>query len=206
MKDSGVEWLGEIPAHWELKKLHHIGQLRSGETMTAIMMSPDYEFPVYGGNGLRGYYHNYTHDGDYVLIGRQGALCGNINYALGKFWASEHAIVVSPSVTISRYWLGEVLRHMNLNQHSTSAAQPGISAEYIGRLKLPFPPHEEQIEIADFLDHQLGKLDLHCRKVQQAIDRLKEYRTALITNAVTGAIDVRNVAIPDDSIQKHETV
>lgn len=55
-KDSGIEWLGEIPAHWELKKLHHIARLRSGETMTAVMMSEQYEFPVYGGNGLRGYY------------------------------------------------------------------------------------------------------------------------------------------------------
>lgn len=133
-----------------------------------------------------------------MLIGRQGALCGNINYAKGKFWASEHAVVATPTLTIDTLWFGELLRTMNLNQYSTSAAQPGISAEYIGRLKMPLPSLEEQKSIARFLDYKTAQIDTQVEKVKQAIDKLKEYRTALITNAVTGKIDVRNVPIPKD--------
>ncbi len=93
LKDSGVEWLGEIPENWEVKQLRNVAQMKSGEGITSENIKENGEYPVYGGNGLRGYFDNYTHMGDYVLIGRQGALCGNINYATGYFWASEHAIV-----------------------------------------------------------------------------------------------------------------
>ncbi|MFZ4526197.1 MAG: restriction endonuclease subunit S [Chlorobium sp.] len=134
MKDSSIAWLGAIPAHWNIASVHHITSLKSGESIIATMMDENEEFPVYGGNGFRGYFSNYTHDGNYILIGRQGALCGNINYASGKFWASEHAIVLTHIKKIISPWLGELLKTMNLNQYSVSAAQPGLSAEVIGRL------------------------------------------------------------------------
>ena len=184
-KDSGIEWLGKVPAHWQLKKLQHIARLRSGETMTAQMMNENDEFPVYGGNGLRGYFNFYTHDGNYVLIGRQGALCGNINYGSGKFWASEHAVVVSPTIELETFWLGELLRTMNLNQYSTSAAQPGISVEQIARLKIPFPPVEEQRSIARFLDYKTAQIDALIAKKETLLKKLAEKRTALISQAVT---------------------
>ncbi|HBA7878488.1 TPA: restriction endonuclease subunit S, partial [Escherichia coli] len=88
MKDSGVEWLGEVPKHWHICKLKWFANLKSGDFITSNSIEPEGNYPVYGGNGLRGYYSYFTHNGEYVLIGRQGALCGNINYAIGKFWAS----------------------------------------------------------------------------------------------------------------------
>jgi len=94
MKDSGVEWIGEVPAHWEIKRIKDLSTLQSGNTIVSEQIEEAGLYPVYGGNGLRGYFSKYTNDGDYILIGRQGALCGNINYAYGKFWASEHAVVV----------------------------------------------------------------------------------------------------------------
>ena len=74
MKDSGVEWLGEIPAHWEVRRLKTMCQIKSGEGITAESIEAEGEYPVYGGNGLRGYTSSYTHDGEFALIGRQGAL------------------------------------------------------------------------------------------------------------------------------------
>ncbi|MFY4658094.1 restriction endonuclease subunit S [Escherichia coli] len=74
-------------------------------------------------------------------MGRQGALCGNINYAIGKFWASEHAVVVTPNERAVTIWLGELLRIMNLNQYSVSAAQPGLAVERITDLYIPIPPY-----------------------------------------------------------------
>jgi len=69
-----------LPPHWECKKLKYLASLKSGETITSDSISDNGDYPVYGGNGLRGFTSNFTHSGDYVLIGRQGALCGNINY------------------------------------------------------------------------------------------------------------------------------
>ena len=83
LKSSGVEWLGDVPAHWEVRRLKTLCSMRSGDGITAMSIEPKGEYPVYGGNGLRGYTSDYTHDGNYVLIGRQGALCGNIHIARG---------------------------------------------------------------------------------------------------------------------------
>ena len=191
MKDSGVEWLGEVPTHWNLVKLKHIAQLKSGESINSDDMHSEGYFPVYGGNGLRGYTNAYTHDGRFILIGRQGALCGNINYAEGKFWASEHAVVVTPVRPLITIWLGELLRAINLNQFSISAAQPGISVERINQLIIPFPPISEQKDIARLLDSETARIALIKEEIVSMIDKLKEYRTALISAAVTGKMDVR---------------
>jgi type I restriction enzyme S subunit len=195
MRDSGIPWLGDVPEHWEVMKLHHIVRMKSGSNITSTDIEETGVFPVYGGNGVRGYFENYTHKGSFVLIGRQGALCGNINYAHGKFWASEHAVVAMPDRELNVVWLGETLRAMNLNQYSESAAQPGLSVEAIGRLKMPFPSVYEHGEIANFIRIKTTKIDNLMNVAVQTILRLTEYRTALITAATTGKIDVRNVKI-----------
>ena len=93
LKDSGVEWIGEIPEHWNICKIQNLASLKSGQNLTTEQIKDEGLYPVYGGNGLRGYYDKYLVDGTYVLIGRQGALWGNINYGHGKFWPTEHAVV-----------------------------------------------------------------------------------------------------------------
>jgi len=195
MKNSGVAWLGEIPAHWKTIALHYVGRLKSGESITALQFNEEGEYPVFGGNGYRGNYDRYTHDGNYVLIGRQGALCGNINIAKGRFFASEHAIVVNPEWEFDTNWMAYQLLSMNLNQYSESAAQPGLSAEVIGRLKVAFPAIDEQQRIARLLDEKAGQIQAQQQRIEDVISRLQDYRSALITNAVTGSIDVRNLPI-----------
>ena len=191
MKDSGVEWLGGIPARWEVIRLKSIAEMRSGDAITALDIEPDGDYPVYGGNGVRGYVEYCTHDGDHVLIGRQGAHCGNVHLASGRFWASEHALVVSLGASTSTRWLAGTLASMDLNQHSVSAAQPGLAVERLTSLPIPLPPLSEQRAIADHLDREKVKLDALVAKARECIDRLGEYRTALVSAAVTGQIDVR---------------
>lgn len=190
MKDSGIEWLGKIPMHWEVKRLKDISSMQSGESITSEDFVDDGEYPVYGGNGLRGYFGSYTHEGNYVLIGRQGALCGNINYASGKFWASEHAVVISPKKKLDFFWLGELLRNMNLNQYSLASAQPGLSVEKILFLKVPFPPFEEQIKIANYLQQRTTAIDQLIKNIEAQIEKLQELRKIKIYEAVTGKIKV----------------
>lgn len=96
MKDSGIEWLGEIPEHWEVKKIKYISNLKSGSNLTSNDIEDYGKYPVFGGNGLRGFFNQFNQKGEFVLIGRQGGLCGNINYAKGEFWATDHAVVAKP--------------------------------------------------------------------------------------------------------------
>lgn len=192
MKSTKVEWLGDIPEHWNVIPLKYFVSMKSGEQITSEQITEVGDFPVYGGNGLRGYFEKYTHDGEYCLIGRQGALCGNINYANGKFWASEHAVVVSPLNPTSTLYLGELLRSMNLGQYSTSAAQPGLSVEAIGNLRIPVASLEEQTSIAEYLKKEFTKWDTLTEAAFNSISLLQERRSALISAAVTGQIDVRN--------------
>lgn len=184
-KESGVQWLGEVPGHWEVKRLSYLALLKSGDSITSEQIAEGGEYPVFGGNGLRGYYPEYTHEGTFILIGRQGALCGNINYASGRFWASEHAVVVNPLSLFAVKWLGELLYAMNLNQYSVSAAQPGLSVSQISSLKIPVPPSTEQTAIADFLDRETGRIDTLVGKKRRLVALLKEKRTALISHTVT---------------------
>ena len=173
------------PAHWTNQKLKYVASPRSGEGITSDEISDTGEYPVYGGNGVRGYTSNYTHDGTYPLIGRQGALCGNINYASGKFWASEHAVVVKVHDSHVVSWLGEVLRSMNLNQYSQSAAQPGISVEVIENLSIPVPPEPEQEAIANYLDRETASIDGLIAEKERMLALLEEKRALITTPSKT---------------------
>ena len=189
LKDSGVEWIGKIPEHWEVKRLKYITFLKSGETISYGDFTED-GYPVYGGNGFRGYTTTYTNEGEHILIGRQGALCGNINYAKGKFFASEHAIVVYPLNNESILWLGEAMDAANLNRFSQSAAQPGIAVNIIKNEQFPYPPLKEQYTISKYLEKQFSKITKAVNYQQTQIDKLKEYKSVLIDSAVTGKIKV----------------
>lgn len=191
-RDSGIEWIGKIPFYWDTYKLKYLVNLQSGTNLTAEQIQEDGLYPVYGGNGLRGYYNEFSNDGLFILIGRQGALCGNINYANGKFWATEHAVVCYPKKDFVTKWLGELLRTMNLNQYSESAAQPGLSVERIKQLVIPVPPISEQQEIADYLDNMTSKIDATIQELKTQIEDLRQYKKSVISEAVTGKVDLRD--------------
>lgn len=188
-KSSGVEWLGDVPEHWNVVALKRIANLKSGDSINGESIGETGDYPVFGGNGLRGFSSSYTHDGHFVVIGRQGALCGNINYGSGKFWASEHAVVASPLTQVETVWLGEMLRAMNLNQHSVSAAQPGLSMEFVGNLLTILPPITDQTKIASFLASETSKIDALVGEQRRLIGLLKEKRRAVISHAVTRGLD-----------------
>ena len=188
-KDSGIPWLGKVPEHWDKIAVHYLVNLKSGNSITALDLVENGEYPVFGGGGFRGYINTFTHCGKFNLIGRQGALCGNVTLVNGKFFATEHAIVVTPIKNVDTKWFYYLLITMNLNQYSTSAAQPGISAEVIGRLRVPLPSYEEQTAIAQYLDTKLGEIDALIGKQQTLLEKLAEQRTAVITHAVTKGLN-----------------
>lgn len=184
-----VRTVEAIPAHWRWTKIKYVASLKSGESITSDSINEVGEYPVFGGNGVRGFTSAYTHSGKYVLIGRQGALCGNINYALGDFWASEHAVVVNIKGDHDVNWLGELLHSMNLNQYSQSAAQPGIGVEVIANLAIPVPPLNEQRMIADYLKRETTRIDALVAEKEHMLALLDEKRAALISRAVTRGLN-----------------
>lgn len=189
MKDSGVDWIGEIPEGWEVRKLKHFAKLQSGDTINSDRFT-EYGYPVYGGNGFRGYTDRYTNDGEYVLIGRQGALCGNVNYAKGQFFASEHAVVVYPHKEENLIWLGEVIRASNLNQYSQSAAQPGLAVGLIQNIYYPYPTTEEKEKIALFIEKNIQNIDRAISNCNTQISLLQERKLIIINEVVTGKVKV----------------
>ena len=159
MKTTNISWIPSIPDNWNVVRLKDIAKLQSGESITSDNIDAIGEYPVFGGNGLRGYTDAYTNEGDYVLIGRQGALCGNINYAKGKFFASEHAVVVyTYDKNENTTWLGETLRAANFNRLSASAAQPGLAVGVLNFQKIPFPPKDVRKKIGIYLDEKLSAI------------------------------------------------
>lgn len=199
-KDSGVEWIGEIPEHWKITKIQYLAQLKSGYSLTTEEITDNGLYPVYGGNGIRGYYDKYFLEGDYVLIGRQGALCGNINYSTNKSWATEHAVVCYPKIKYVTRWFGELLRVMNLNQYSLAAAQPGLAVERIKLLPIPIIPLPEQQSIAAYLDQKCGEIDELITLQEEMITKLQSYKQSVITEAVTKGLD-KNVPLKDSGIK-----
>ena len=190
LKPSGIDWIGDIPKEWKVCRIKDMVDTRSGSNLTTTEISDTGLYPVYGGNGIRGYYQEYSNDGEYVLIGRQGALCGNVNYAEGKFWATEHAVVCYPKRVFARTWFGELLRAMNLGQYSLSSAQPGLAVERIRNLQMPLPPLPEQQQIASFLDEKCAEIDSLIAIKQQKIEELKDYKKSIIYEYVTGKKEV----------------
>ena len=162
----------EIPGNWCWTTLGDVFTLQAGKNITAKEISDKqdtiYPFPCYGGNGLRGYVSSYNRTGRYPLIGRQGALCGNINVADGLFYATEHAVVVESYCNIDVDWAVYALIYLNLNQYATSTAQPGLSVATINEVLLPVPPIDEQKRIANEIEKwfdlikeiEAGKIEL----------------------------------------------
>ena len=148
----------EIPENWCWCKIGTIFTLQAGKNIQAaeIHENPFTDsHPCYGGNGIRGYVASSNRTGDYPIIGRQGALCGNINRATGEFYATEHAVCVETYSQISVDWACLFLTALNLNQYATATAQPGLAVANINEVYIPLPPLVEQHRIVQRIEELL---------------------------------------------------
>ncbi|MGE4294885.1 MAG: restriction endonuclease subunit S [Campylobacterales bacterium] len=165
---------------WEEKTLGDTCEMQAGKFISAAAIFENYGeglYPCFGGNGLRGYTKTFNQSGKYSLIGRQGALCGNINFVDGDFYATEHAVVATPKTGISTDWLFCNLNILNLNKFATGQAQPGLSIEVLERVACAVPQGEdEQQKIADCL----SSIDDLIAAQSQKLETLKTHKKGLI--------------------------
>lgn len=201
-KDSGVKWIGEIPEHWNVPRLKSLCiSMKSGDNLTALDIKENGAYKVYGGNGIRGYYHLCNVSKECILIGRQGALCGNVHYVNEPIWATDHAVVTFSAKNTDIKYLFHLTTAMNLNQYaSQTAAQPGLAVGAIGRIYTCLPPLDEQQAIVAYLDEKVGKIDRYINEKEKEIVVLDELKQATIANAVTRGLDP-NAPLKDSGIK-----
>ena len=153
---------------WEQRKLGDLCvEFRSGEFISASDITETGEYPVFGGNGLRGFTDRFNHDGEYTLIGRQGALCGNVNFAVGKSYFTEHAIAVRADKKNQTRFLYYLFSTMDLGQYSGQSAQPGLAVGNLVELKSTLPDKQEQEKISGILTALDTLITLHQRKLEK---------------------------------------
>jgi type I restriction enzyme, S subunit len=192
LRDSGIDWLGMVPKHWEVAQLGKKIQLHRGVDITKDEQVEG-PFPVVSSGGIDSYHDHYFCVGPGVLVGRKGT-AGKLHYVEGNYWPHDTTLYV-------RYFYGNFPRFvfykllsMNLIQFDTGSANPTINRNIVHPTKLGWPPQDEQVIIARYLDRMNARLASIKAKITTAIALLLEYRAALITNAVTGKIDVRTHA------------
>ena len=201
MRDSGIPWIGEVPEGWEFSKIKYHCTMKSGDNITALDISDNGEYPVYGGNGLRGFYKIYNKNGNHILIGRQGALAGNVHLVNGKFWATDHAVIVTLKNDVFINYFFRMLESMNLNQYAfDTAAQPGLSVSRIMNLNIVLPNLKEQHRIADFLGSKCSEIDTLIEHLRARMESAKEYKKAVITEAVTKGLD-KDAKMKDSGVE-----
>ena len=164
-------------------RLGDVCELKAGDFTPASEIHAEKEpgyYPCFGGNGLRGYIDRYTHEGEFSLIGRQGALCGNVQFAQGKFYATEHAVVTKPKIEIYSHWLYYMLRSLNLNKLSVGAAQPGITVEKLNHVEIPLPPLEEQHRVAAIIKCQLAAAEKAKRLAEEQLAAAEALKNAYL--------------------------
>jgi len=145
---------------WTYMRLGDIASIKSGKSISAKDILTDSLFPCYGGNGIRGYVENYNYDGECPIIGRVGALCGNVHLAKGKFYATEHALVVElNNQNVDPKWLSYQLIALNLRNIAKGAAQPVIAASEVAKRSIHIPPLTEQERIVERLDAAFAQID-----------------------------------------------
>ncbi|ETK04514.1 hypothetical protein T229_08495, partial [Tannerella sp. oral taxon BU063 isolate Cell 5] len=157
----------DLPKGWEWCRIKDICQMQAGKNISASEISEEknleYQYRCIGGNGLRGYVKTYNTEGHFSIVGRQGVLCGCLNIEVGRFYATEHAVIVDSWGIITPLFMYYILTALNLNQYSTATAQPGLSVAKIIDTPFPLPPLAEQQRIVAKIEELMPLVEQYGR-------------------------------------------
>ncbi|ABW66087.1 restriction endonuclease subunit S [Desulfosudis oleivorans] len=200
MKDTGIEWLGKVPEHWATASLRWYLRIGSGEFLSnndfLTEASDQKNIPVIGGNGVMGYTSKTNIQEPTIAIGRVGALCGNVHLVNPPAWITDNALRLSNIKDFLIDYLSLFLGVLDLNRLANQNAQPLITGSMIKSQKVPIPPIPEQKDILQYCSKFSQTIDHGINTLHKQIAVLQEYRTTLISDVVTGKIDVRDEVIP----------
>jgi type I restriction enzyme S subunit len=200
MKDSGIEWLGEVPKHWEVKKLKYLSKCRNNQrvpieaSIRGQMKKTMYDY--YGATGIIDKVDDYIYDEDLILIAEDGGnlLMRNIKLvyvARGKYWVNNHAHIFKPLKFMEIEYLANTMEMYDYTTLISGSAQPKLTKSAIIGIELPQPLLEEQTQIIEFIRDQTEVFNKSITQAEKEIALIKEYQKSLISEAVTGKIDLR---------------
>lgn len=202
MRDSGVEWLGEVPVHWIVSKVKFEYENLDSFRIPLSTEERSYrqgEYPYYGASGVIDYVDNYIFDEGLVLVSEDGAnllaRSSKIAFpAYGKYWVNNHAHILRPKDENIDFW-AEAIEVRDLTPYISGAAQPKFTSEALSNLVIAAPTNSGEINrIAEYIRDQKEIYSNLISKANKSIKLMQERRTALISAAVTGKIDVRHHA------------
>jgi len=182
-KDSGVEWLGEVPAHWEVPRLKHLARIRNGRDYKNVEVETG-GYPVIGSGGEFSRADSYLYKGESVLLGRKGTIDKPL-YVNGPFWTVDTMFYTELSSRVDGRFLFYYATCFRFDKYSTNTALPSMAQEDLANIQLAAPEPDEQAYIASFLDHETARIDALVEEQQRLIELLKEKRQAVISHAVT---------------------
>lgn len=170
-------------------KLKFILKIQNGEGIASELIQDLGEYEVYGGNGVLGYYHKFNNSNETIVIGRVGALCGNVHYSNLKIWVNDNAMCVKTKYLYK--YMYYVLKNAKLNLLSFANAQPLITGSSVKNKSVIFEKDTlKQSKIVEKIETNLFKVDSAISKAQLEIEKVKEYQESLITQVVTGQLQV----------------
>lgn len=188
MKDSGIEWLGYIPEHWEVKKLKHLVVISNGQDYKHVE-DDEGIYPVIGSGGEFARSKAYLYSGESILLGRKGTIDKPL-YFIGKFWTVDTMFYtrILP-ISCGKFVYYQCI-NIDFNRYITSTALPSMTQLDLNNISLASPTFKEQQQIAEYLDQQTAKIDELTNKAKSMVELLKEHKQSLINNVVTGKIKV----------------
>ena len=207
-KDSGVEWIGEIPVGWKCIKIKYLTENYDANRIPLSAeerLSQKRIFPYYGANGIIDYVEDYIFDGTFILIGEDGAPFYNKNenvslVAEGKFWVNNHCHILKSSDYVDARFISHCLNSTDYSEFITGSTRDKLTQSDLNRILLPIPPLTEQTQIVSYLDTKTQQIDQLIQNKEQKIKLLQEKRTAVINHAVSKGLNP-DVEMKDSGVE-----
>ena len=205
LKDSRVEWLGQVPDHWQVRTLRQVCRLSYGDSLRSDERSEG-NVQVFGSNGVVGSHDAVNTHAPAIIVGRKGSF-GKVNFSPEAAFAIDTTYYIDERSTETNLrWLYYVLRSASLDHVTQDSAVPGLSRDDAYARRLPVPPRSAQDKIACHLDRRVVRIAETIQNAEAQIDRLHEYRAAIISATVTGKIDVRGAGSADAAATEASSV
>ncbi len=186
-EDSGVEWIGEVPEGWKIKRLKYHAKICNGHDHKKVW-DENGEYPIIGTGGIFGRANDYLHPGPSVILGRKGTI-DKPQFHENAFWSVDTAYYTDIFPNTNPKFFFYLCSTINFDLYKYGSAVPSMTQEVLNQIELTAPPVSEQTAIAAFLDRKTAEIDTLIANKERLIELYEEEKKAVINQAVTKGLD-----------------